>query len=171
MDLLLELLEDPAYRHVLLNHLPIVGLGMAWIVLAWALFERRWPSIVFGLSCVALLSSSAIAVMSAGDAAYPFVFDSLDGPGREWLDYHTYLGDHWGWLLPANAGLAVLAMVVGFLRERFRLAAGLTVLVTTLASLATAALIAEAGGKIRHSEFRLSDPPVIEEAREGRLRR
>ena len=33
MDLLIELVEDPAYRHVLLNHLPVVGLAVAWVVL------------------------------------------------------------------------------------------------------------------------------------------
>jgi len=168
MDLLLELLEDPAYRHVLLNHLPIVGLAIAWLVLGWALTERRWSSTVFGLSLVALLSGSAIGVMSAGDAAYPFVFDSLDGPGREWLDYHTYLGDRWGWLLPTNGALAILAIVAGFMRERLRMIVGVIVLATTLAGLATAAIIAEAGGKIRHPEFRLSDPPVYESP--GRIR-
>jgi len=168
MDLLLELLEDPAYRHVLLNHLPIVGLGIAWLVLAWSLVDRRWRSTVFGLSLVALLSGSAIAVMSAGDAAYPIVFDSLDGPGREWLDYHTYLGDRWGWLVCANAALAVLAIAVGSMRERLRMVVGVVVLATTLVSLATAAIIAEAGGKIRHPEFRLSDPPVYEST--GRIR-
>jgi hypothetical protein len=168
MDLLLELLEDPAYRHVLLNHLPIVGLAIAWLVLAWALIEGRWSSTVFGLSLVAVLSGSAIGVMSAGDAAYPFVFDSLDGPGREWLDYHTYLGDRWGWLIATNGALAILAIVTGFMRERLRRVAGVTVLATTLVGLATAAIIAEAGGKIRHPEFRLSDPPVYESP--GRIR-
>ena len=33
MDLLGEFLRDPAYRHVVLNHLPITGLLVAWIVL------------------------------------------------------------------------------------------------------------------------------------------
>jgi hypothetical protein len=168
MDLLLELLEDPAYRHVLLNHLPIVGLAIAWLVLSWALVERRWSSTVFGLSLVALLSGSAIGVMSAGDAAYPDVFDSLDGPGREWLDYHTYLADRWGWLLYANAALAALAIVAGFVRARLRVIVGVLVLATTTVGLLAAAIIAEAGGKIRHPEFRLSDPPDYESP--GRIR-
>ena len=168
MDVFFEMLEDPAYRHVLLNHLPIVGLAVAWLVLAGALFERRWPSIAFALALVAILSGSAIAVESTGDAAYPLVFDLLDGPGQEWLDYHTHLGERWAWLLIANAVLAVAALGLGMKRERFRQIAGRVVLGTTLVALVTAALIAEAGGKIRHPEFRLDDVPVYEAP--GRIR-
>ena len=168
LDLFLEMLGDPAHRHVLLNHLPIVGLATAWLVLAWALVERRWSSIAFGLSLVAAFSGSAIAVLSAGDAAYPFVFDVLDGPGRAWLDYHTHLGERWGWLLTANGALAIGAIALGAARERLRLASGIVVLTTTLAALAAAAIIADAGGKIRHPEFRLDDPP--EHDSPGRIR-
>jgi hypothetical protein len=168
MDLVFELLEDPAYRHVLLNHLPIVGLGVAWVVLVWASIERRWSSIVFSLSLVAAFSGSTIAVTSAGDAAYPFVFEALDGPGREWLDYHTYLGDRWGWMLYANAALSILAIVIGFVRKQHRMVVSGVVIATTLAGLLAAGVIAEAGGKIRHPEFRLSDPPVYDAP--GRIR-
>ena len=31
---MLELLADPAYRHVLLNHLPVTGLAVSFVVLA-----------------------------------------------------------------------------------------------------------------------------------------
>ena len=168
MDLALELLEDPAYRHVLLNHLPITGLGISWLVLIWAMVDRRWTSLCFGLVLVMAMSGAALLVTSAGDAAYTFVYDELDGPGREWLDYHTHLADRWGHVLTANAVAAALAIAVGIFRERFRTLAGIVVLVTTLAGLIAAFVIAEAGGQIRHPEFRISDPPVVDSP--GRLR-
>lgn len=168
MDLLIEMLEDPAHRHVLLNHLPIVGLGMAWLFLGWALIDRSWSSTVFGLSLVAALSASTLLVVSAGNDAYPFMFDAVDGPGREWLDYHTHLGDRWGWVISSNAALALLAIAAGHLREDLRRVAAAGVLVTTLFALILAMIIAEAGGKIRHPEFRLSDPPAFEST--GRIR-
>ena len=52
MDVVLELLEDPAYRHVLLNHLPVTGLAVSWIVLLWTLFEARWRSIARRIAVV-----------------------------------------------------------------------------------------------------------------------
>jgi hypothetical protein len=162
------MLEDPAHRHVLLNHLPILGLGMAWIFLAWAMFDRRWSTSIFALSLVAALSASTLLVVSTGDAAYPFVFESLDGPGREWLDYHTHLGDRWGWGVAANGLVALLGIVVGHRRESLRRVVVLVVLVTTLAALGLAAVVAEAGGQIRHPEFRRGVPPAYEAP--GRLR-
>lgn len=166
--LLLERLEDPVHRHVLLNHLPIVGLGVAWVVLGWTLVEGRWRGIAFALGLVALLSASTFFVATSGDAAYPAVFDELDGPGRDWLDHHAHLGDRWAWLIEANAGLALLALGLGLVRERLRRVSALLVFATTAAALVTAAIIADAGGQIRHPELRLSDPPIHD--RPGRIR-
>ncbi len=168
MDLVLELLEDPAYRHVLLNHLPLTGLGVAWFVLLWGAIEGRGRSIRFALALVLVVSASVTVVMDAGDDAYPFVFDSLNGTGQAWLDHHTELADRWGFVMTLNAVLSAMAIGLGLWRERLQRLAAVGILVTTLASLVAAGVIAEAGGKIRHSEFRLTDPPMTEGA--GRIR-
>ena len=162
------LLESPAYRHVLLNHLPLTGLAVAACVLAWGVFEDRWASIVLGLALVAATSLSALLVMQSGDAAYPRLFDELDGHGQAWLDHHAFLAERFGRGLPINGLLAVLAIGVGHRRLAWRRLLGVGLLVTTLASLVAAAVIAEAGGQIRHSEFRTSTPPVHDSA--GRVR-
>mgnify|MGYP001817110037 FL=1 len=169
MDLWLELLSDPAYRHVLLNHVPITGLAASWLVLGWAVFDRRWATTVFALSLVTLASAAAQPIMSAGDAAYPFVFETLDGDGRHWLDHHVWLAERWAPLLWGNAALGVAAIALGTLREQTRRAVSIVVLVTTVSALLAASVIAEAGGKIRHAEFRLEDPPIHDEP--GRLPR
>ena len=160
MDLVFELLEDPAYRHILSNHLPVTGLAFAWVVLVWGTVEGRWRSVCFGLSLVLMTSASAVFVMETGDDAYPAVYDMLDGTGRAWLDHHTLLADQWGRVLIANGVIAAAAIGLGGWRESWRRPVAIGVLATTLASLFAAVAIAEAGGKIRHPEFRFSDPPV-----------
>ncbi len=162
LDLALELLEDPAYRHVLLNHLPLTALGVAWVVLAWAAIENRWRSIVLGLVLVALCAGAAIPVMESGGDAYPFVFDRLDGTGQAWLDRHTELADRWGFVFPVLAVVTLAAIALGHARASLRRIASAAVLVATLFALAVAVTIAEAGGMIRHDEFRLVDPPPTE---------
>lgn len=159
-EIWLELAGNPAYRHVLLNHLPITGLAFAAVVLAWGLFEDRWLSIVFGLALCLVTSASALLVMQSGDAAYPLLFEHLDGHGQAWLDHHVFLAERWGRLLPANAVLAAIALALGARRLAWRRRLGFAVLMTTLLSLAAATLIAETGGKIRHDEFRIANPPV-----------
>jgi hypothetical protein len=168
MDILIEVFENPAYRHVLLNHIPITGLGFSWLALAWAVYDRRWPTIVFALSLVLVTSGCVLLVISAGDDAYARVFNELDGHGRAWLDHHTLLADRWGHTMTANAVLAGLAIAAGFYRENLRTIVGIVVLVTTVGALAAAVVIAEAGGKLRHTEFRLEDPPVYDVP--GRIR-
>ncbi len=156
-----ELLEDPAYRHVLLNHVPITGLMISFAVLGIGIALRQTALLRVGLGLVALTAGSSVLVGMSGDDAYPAIFDLLDGDGRAWLDYHTYLADTWLPVLYTNAGLAIIALALGSARPQLLLPAALVVAVVTLAGLGSAGWIAEAGGKIKHREFRLDDPPVL----------
>ncbi|MFO0690650.1 MAG: hypothetical protein U0900_18255 [Myxococcota bacterium] len=156
----IELAENPAYRHLLLNHLPITGLAVSACVLGWGVFEDRWASIGLGLVLCLLTSGSAIAVLQTGDAAYPQLFDQLDGHGQGWLDHHAFVAERWGRLLPANAALAAAALAIGARRLAWRRRLGGLVLATSVVALAGGVVVAEAGGKIRHVELRTSNPPV-----------
>jgi len=49
-----EFVHNPAYRHVVLNHLPITGLLLAWIVLLVGLFLRERAISLLGLVLVAV---------------------------------------------------------------------------------------------------------------------
>ena len=160
-----ELLDDPVYLHVLLNHFPVIGLTMAIAVLVVGVVFRQTAMLFVGLVLVALTAGSSLPVGILGDDAYPTVFDRLDGDGRAWLDYHTHLADTWLPVLYANAALAVIALGVGILRRPLLLPAALLVTLVTLAGIGTAVRIADAGGKVMHPEFRLIDPPVVESSR------
>ncbi len=163
-----ELVGNPAYRHILLNHLPITGLAVAALVLAWSIFEGRWASMVFGLALCLLTSASAVLVMQSGDAAYPQLFERLDGHGQAWLDHHVFLAERYGRLIPVNALLAAGAIGAGAWRVAWRRRLAIAVLAATIASLLAASIIAEAGGKVRHDEFRTSNPPTHDsQGREG----
>ncbi|MBW2363246.1 MAG: hypothetical protein JRG84_20305 [Deltaproteobacteria bacterium] len=165
---MIELLEDPAYRHILINHLPVTGLAVAWLVLVVAVPLRHRPTFLVALALVAVMAGSAYAVIAAGEEAYPFVYDTLDGDGRAWLDHHTYLADTWAPVIYANAVLALLAIGLGSWRAKWLMGAALGVGLVTLGGFGAAAVISESGGKIKHADFRLSDPPVHE--RSGRSR-
>ena len=161
----IDLLNEPAYRHMLLNHIPIVGVFVAFLVLMAGLAVRQTALLFTGLVLVALTAGASIPVAHYGDAAYPALYDALDGDGRKWLDYHAELAESWLPVLYANTVLAVIAIVAGVLRRRLLLWAALPVALITVAGLAGATLIASAGGKIQHPEFRFSDPPVVESSR------
>lgn len=157
-----ELLEDPAYRHVLLNHLPVTGLAIAWIVLLVGLLARERTTLLAGLALVVVTAGSAFVVIPAGNDAYPFVFGELDGDGQAWLDHHTYLADTWGIALYLTAGLAALAIAAGVSKPAWLVPSAAGVTLAALGSLIAVFVIADAGGKIKHPEFRLTYPPVHE---------
>tara|TARA_R110000823_G_scaffold119998_3_gene244250 strand:- start:9650 stop:10138 length:489 start_codon:yes stop_codon:yes gene_type:complete len=158
---LMELLVEPAYRHMLLNHVPIVGLCVALLVLLTGLVVRQSALLFTGLGLVALTAGTSLPVARYGDAAYPAVYEILDGHGRNWLDYHTELAEFWLPLLYANAVVAVIALLLGILRAGILPWAALVVALFTFAGIGGAGAVAWAGGKIQHPEFRLSDPPLV----------
>ncbi len=164
----LDLLGNPAYRHMLLNHIPIIGLFVALAVLLTGLAARQTALLFTGLVLVAIAAGASIPVARYGDAAYPAIYDTLDRQGRGWLDYHAELADTWMPLLYTNTALAVLAIVIGMARRPLLLWAALLVAVVTLAGIGGASVVARAGGQIQHPEFRISDPPVVESARRPR---
>ena len=164
MDLM-DLLQDPAYRHMLLNHIPVLGLIIAFVVLTAGLVTRQTALLLTGLVLIALTSGMSLPVATYGDAAYPEIYDSLDGHGRGWLDYHAELAETWLPLLYANAALAVIAIMVVAVNPGLIRWVSLLVALVTLASIGGASIVASAGGKIQHPEFRLSDPPRVDSSR------
>jgi len=160
---MLELLSKPEYQHVLLNHLPITGLAVALMALigAWILGQRR--AVIFSLFLVALFAASAWPVFATGEAAYDRVEALLYKEGQAWLDYHHELAEHWVWVFYLTAIVALGSGVLAMLRKEWTKWAALLTVVSAGASLATGVFIAEAGGKIRHEEFRNGPPPATED--------
>ena len=160
-----ELLGDSGYQHILLNHLPVSGLAIAVLVLAAGLVLRQDMIVRTGLVLVALMAGVSAFVGLTGDNAYPATYDALDGDGRRWLDYHAYLADKWLPLLYANSALAAAVFILGIVRRQLLFPAAVLVMLVTFVGLGFAGQIAEAGGKIKHPEFRLQDPPIYESPR------
>lgn len=152
---------------MLFNHVPIIGLAVAFVVLAAGVALHQTFSVGLGLVLITVTAGFSIPVARFGDDAYPAVFETLNGDGRAWLDYHVLLADRWIKVLYANTALALIAMGLGGLRPPWLRPAAIVVLIVTLGGIASAVLIAHAGGKIKHPEFRLEDPPETDGA--GRL--
>jgi len=155
----IDLLADPAYRHVLLNHLPIIGLAMALLVLLIGLGLRQRPMQITSLVLIAMTAGAAWPVAQYGDAAYPAIYDGLDGHGRAWLDHHAEVAETWLPVLYATCLAAIAAVAAGVLKRSLLNLGCIAVFVLGCAAFTGAALVAKAGGQIKHPEFRLTDPP------------
>ena len=160
MEKFAQAIQQPEYVHVLLNHLPITGLFVALLLLLTALAANHRFTLCASLALVAGLSLSAWPVAHYGERAFDRALALSDDAGGQYLKRHAELADHWIFLYYLTSAAAVAALVVAWKKPKFlRPAAGVVALLV-LASLIAGAVIADAGGKIRHGEFRYGPPPT-----------
>ena len=161
-EALLRELQQPEYLHVLLNPLPIYGLGMALFGLIAATYLGSRAGQVTALVLIFAAAISAWPVASHGEQAYDRVLSMADDDGRAWLEAHEHRAEE---LIFFYYALAAVAAAAIFAPKKWPRTATPLVIVTMLlaiVSLGAGTYIAHAGGKIRHREFRSAPPPKIE---------
>src|SRR5438309_100211 len=156
---MLQHLSNPEYVHVLLNPLPVYGLGLGVLALIGALIARTPSARVIAHSLVFISAIAAWPVAEYGEAAKDRVLAMADRDGGKWLEEHE-----------ARAGKVILVFyvlaavsAVSLLAEKFRPKAAPVLLIVTivlaLGAIAAGDYIGAAGGRIRHKEYRYVPPP------------
>jgi disulfide bond formation protein DsbB len=152
--------EPPEYVHVLLNPLPVYGLGLGTLALAAALFTRSRAAKAVALGLVVFSSGMAWPVVHYGQNAYDSVRGASDDQGRRWLNEHMERAEKYAYAFYVAAILGVLALIS---LKQFPKAAtplALATLIAALVSLGIGSWISRAGGQIRHPEFRHGPAPT-----------
>jgi hypothetical protein len=117
-----------------------------------------------GLVC--LFALSVWPVFYFGEAGFDRVLSMADEPGEAFLKYHMALAHRWVFLYYLTAGVAALGFVVGWKLPRYLMPLGVVALLLGLASVSAGIMIAQAGGEVRHREFRSGPPPKVPETHE-----
>jgi hypothetical protein len=164
IDLLLRCLRQPEYLHVLINPLPVYGLGAGVAALIIALFLRNRAAHLTALVIVLISSAAAFPVTYLGHQAYDRVLSMSDDAGRAWLDEHEERADDLVWFFYALALLSASAIFLPSKWPRSALPLTIATLLFSILCLGFGGYIAYAGGKIRHREFR-NEPPPGEQSR------
>jgi hypothetical protein len=159
IEALLRDLRQPEYLHVLINPLPVYGLGAGLVALVVALFLRSRAAHVTALVIILISSASAYPVAYLGHQAYDRVLSMTDDVGRAWLDKHQDRGDDLVWFFYALAVLSAAAIFLPRKWPRSALPLTTATLLLSILCLGLGGYIAHAGGKIRHREFRNGPPP------------
>ncbi|NOU35220.1 MAG: hypothetical protein HOO88_00365 [Kiritimatiellaceae bacterium] len=149
----------PEHLHVALNHVALIGLAVAIIPLAIALFRKDRGALLSGLLIVLIYGLSIPVVMETGDGATARLMSGdagvqLDGVSMTFLKEHEERAD----VASASVYVALSFAVIGLLTMRFapKHQYNVAALVLVACIVCTALLVwtAEAGGQIRHPEFR-----------------
>ena len=159
IDTLLRDLRQPEYIHVLINPLPIYGLAMAWVGLIVSLFLGSRRAQIATLAIVLISAASAWPVYELGQQSYDRVLSMADSDGQAWLDEHRDRAEDLIYFFYALALLSAVAIVapMKWPKSSMPLTLGVTLLGAIVIGIG--AYIAQAGGKIRHREFRNEAPP------------
>jgi hypothetical protein len=150
--------------HVMLNHLPIIGLAMAILALALALMHHSRKAEIVALILVFVAAASAWPVNLTGERAYKTVRTLTDEDGAVWLDAHMDRAEKAAPAFYVLALLAAAALVVPHKWPRTTRPIAIATLVLAGACAGAGGWIALAGGAIRHPEFRTGPPPTDEQA-------
>jgi hypothetical protein len=156
----LDLLKKPEYIHVVLNHLPIYGTMLGALALAISLVLRSRAAQITALILTLIAGASSYPVFVTGQRAYKTIRGVSDDPGADWLDEHMDRAEKTinAFYLLAALAVAGLLLPIKWPNSAVPLVA-LTLVVAILCS-GIAVYVAQAGGRVRHSEFRPSENPT-----------
>lgn len=142
-----------AHLHLVLNHVPVVGLPIALLLLAVALLRRSTELAKTSLALLALVAAVTIVVQLTGESAEELV-EHLPGVSESLVEHHEEAA------LMATIGMSVLGLVALVVLVRFRAAAtipswiGGGILLLGILVGGFMGWTANLGGQIRHTEIR-----------------
>jgi hypothetical protein len=158
LSLILHHLAQPEYVHVLLNPVPVYGMAAAVFVLAAAMATRSRSSQAIGLALVIGVVLVSWAAFHYGGRGYDRVFAMSNDDAQKWLNLHAERATTMMWVFAA-AGVGAVAALTALIRRSawsFRLVG--VVLLLSVVGVVLAGWVSQAGGQVRHSEFRTGPP-------------
>lgn len=140
------------YIHLILNHMPVVGLVFTALLLVIALARRSTELTKVALAFLALIGALSIATFLTGEPAEDLV-EKIAGVSESAMERHEDVA-LFATIAAAGAGALALAAIALFRRRTVpRWVTGAS-LVVTLVALGLMGFTANTGGQIRHSEIR-----------------
>ena len=152
-------LQQPEYLHVILNPLPVYGVGFGVMALVVALFLRQRSAHVVALAIILASALSAWPTIHYGEQGYDRIESMSDHGGYEWLDAHAQRGKRAEPVFYILAGIAAAALIVPWKFPKSGTVLSFLALAASIAALGAGVWVALAGGQVRHKEFRYGSPP------------
>jgi len=164
MNEMLQLSQRPDYLHVLLSHFPVVGLGLALVVLCVGLIMEDRALTLMGLVMQCVLSATTVFVIKSGESALEHLKGNVDAETTALVEVHARMGETWGALYYITAIASLAAVVVAWKWPKRLWLPSVVAAGFTMISLIVGINIAHSGGKVRHPEFRTAPAPASRES-------
>ena len=153
----------PAHLHLALNHIPIIGLAFSCLPIVIGILAQSRTTIAAGLIATLLCAGAMPTIMQTGsEASHSFkegkTLPPFDDAGKIALHIHAGRADKTTPVIYACAILALFALLALVKFPKAALWLTSAVLLGNAISISLSIWTAEAGGRIRHIEFRPPTP-------------
>ncbi|HXG94568.1 MAG TPA: hypothetical protein VNN73_19660 [Blastocatellia bacterium] len=144
---------DSAHIHLLLNHIPVVGTGLALLLLAYAMLRKNEEMEKGSLAAFVILALISIAVYLTGEPAEEIV-EGLPGVSEAIIESHEKAA-LFAFIAVEALGVIALAGLILSRRSKHLLKWAATLaLAVAVAAGGLMAWAANLGGQVRHTEIR-----------------
>jgi hypothetical protein len=111
-------LEQPEYIHVLINPLPVYGLGMGLIGLIIGLALQSREARTGALALILIAAASAWPVLHYGQQGYDRVKAMADSEGEKWLGEHKRRAEELIYVFYALGAVALVSIAAEWKRTK-----------------------------------------------------
>ena len=150
------------YLHVVINHIPMIGLATVCVPLLYALVRGERHTLIVSLAlCIVLGAGTAVVIWSGEEGheniEHGPIVQMLDAPAHDWIHEHEERGEAAAIVAYITAAVAVLGCGLLWWKPKALRAIAAVMLVLCVVNVVLMARTTKAGGQIRHPEFRDSD--------------
>ncbi len=142
-----------AHYHLIVNHLPIVGVVIGILILIAGLWLKNREVKLTALGVFIFASLASIAAFYTGDGAEDVV-ENIAGISESLIHEHEELAESFLTLTLILGGIALLAFIAEIKKSKFAKYLIWLVFLIAVADGILAKYVGTSGGEIRHSEIR-----------------
>ena len=145
---------DGAHLHLILNHIPVFGLLVGFLLLAWGMIRGYNDIQKAALVTLFVTAATALPVYLTGEPAEDIV-EKLPGVSEQIMSQHEDSA-MFSLIMAMITGVFALGAIAvkRFLSTQVAAMAAVAVLIVTLITGGAMAFTANLGGQIRHTEIR-----------------
>lgn len=144
---------NQAHLHLLLNHLPILGVLFGLLILASGFFQKNNSVKRTALGIFVLSAIFAIPAYLTGEGAEEVV-ESLPGVSETLIEAHEDLANIFLWTVGALGLLSLATLFADYKSKKVASTLYIVVFVAAIGTMIFAQQVGASGGVIRHTEIR-----------------
>ena len=142
-----------AHVHLIINHIPVIGIGLLILLFIVAMVRKNKGLITVALAFIILISLATIPVYLTGEPAEEVVED-MPGISEELIEEHEEQAEIAFILVEVAGGLALITLIARRYSDKLGQRLGILTLLVLIVSGGLLGWTANLGGKIHHEEIR-----------------